>query len=76
MVVRIGKTRRYEASPGGAQDVECSRSASEQSHPAGTGIGNGRVTTNELDDPTVLDEHYQTLRKEMLSTLRELGFAA
>ncbi len=34
----------------------------------------GGVTTNRLDDWTVLDERYQILRKELLFTLRELGF--
>jgi hypothetical protein len=36
----------------------------------------GAATTNELDSSTALDERYQTLRKEMVLTLRQLGFVA
>ena len=76
MVVRVGKTRRYEASPEALRTLSAvALLQNKVIRPVLASI-TGRASTNELDDSTVLDERYQTLRTEMLATLRELGFAA
>jgi hypothetical protein len=75
MVVRIGKTRRYETSPEALRTLGALVLLQNKViRPVLASITSG--ATNELDSSTALDERYQTLRKEMLSTLRQLGFAA
>ena len=76
MVVRVGKTRRYEASPEALRTLSAVALLQNKVIRPVLASLTGEVTTNEVDDRTALDERYQTLRKEMLSILQELGFAA
>jgi hypothetical protein len=76
MVVRIGKTRRYEASPEALRALSAVALLQNKVIRPVLASVTGGVTTSELDTSTVLDDRYHTLRKEMLATLQELGFAA
>ena len=75
IVVRIGQTRRYETSPEALRMLSAVALLQNKVIRPVLASLTGEVTTNEVDDRTALDERYQTLRKEMLSILQELGFA-
>ena len=76
MVVRVVRTRRYEASPEALRTLSAlSLLQNKVIRPVSASITGG-VTTTELHTRTALEERYYTLRKEMLATLRDLRFAA
>ena len=66
MVVRIGKTRRYEASPEALRALSAVALLQNKVIRPVLASVTGGVTTNELDTSTVLEDRYQTLRKEMV----------
>ena len=76
MVVRVGKSRRYEASPEALRTLSALLLLQDKvMKPVLASVTQPDVTSGPAH-PTVLDQHYETLRTNMLATLRELGFAA
>ena len=76
MVVRIGKSRRYEASPEALRSLSALLMLQEKvMKPVLASVTQPDVES-EPAHATVLDQRYETLRTNMLATLRELGFAA
>jgi hypothetical protein len=76
MVVRIGNTRRYEVLP----DALMALSAlvllqNKIIKPVLASVAQPALMS-EPSDSTVLDQRYETLRRDMLAMLREVGFAA
>ena len=76
IVVRIGKSHRYETSPDGLRAISALVLLRDNILRPLVASATRHEFTAGPSHPTELDHHYEALRKEMWSTLAQLGIAA
>jgi len=76
MVERVGKTRRYQASPAGVKAMAALVVLREKAIRPLLAAAQQVRPSRGSQNPTALDRHYETVRVGMTGILRELGVAA
>jgi hypothetical protein len=76
MVERIGKTRRYQATPAGLKAIATLVVLREKAIRPLLAAAQQLQPARRAQNPTALDRHYETVRIGMAGVLRELGVTA
>ena len=76
IVVRIGKSHRYETSPDGLRAISALVLLRDKILGPLVASATRHESTPGPSNPTGLDNHYEALRREMCATLGQLGIAA
>jgi len=75
MVERVGKTRRYQATPAGLKAIAALVVLREKAIRPLLAAAQQLQPSHGAQNPTALDRHYETVRVGMAGVLRELGVA-